>query len=97
MPVVELTTFRLRADAEEAAFLEADARVQVEFAYRRPGIERRTTARGEDGSWLVLTLWGSEAEAEGAAEAARGHAAVAELMRLVDEDTLRTSRYATLD
>jgi hypothetical protein len=63
--VIEIATFRLKID--EADFVDLDARVQTEFVYRQPGIVRRTTARGPDGEWLVLTLWQSLDDAERAA------------------------------
>ena len=44
MPVIETMTFRLAPGADEQAFLDADRRVQTDFAYRQPGLMRRTTA-----------------------------------------------------
>jgi hypothetical protein len=93
--IVEITTFGLSAGADEAAFLEADARVQVEFFHRQPGMLSRTTARGPDGEWLVMTLWGAEADADasvgraGDSEPARSFAALIE--------SPATRRYRTLD
>ena len=59
MAVIETMTFALRPDADEAAFLAADRRVQVEFAYHQPGLVRRTTARDSAGGWIVIDLWRS--------------------------------------
>lgn len=59
--------FRLAAEADEAAFLTADRRLQEEFAYQQPGLLRRTTARGEDGGWIVIDLWRSAADADACA------------------------------
>ncbi len=69
--LVEVTTFRLRADVDEADARAADHEVQVGFAHHQPGLLRRTTAVADDGEWLVVTLWHAEADAL-AAEAAGG-------------------------
>jgi hypothetical protein len=62
--VIEIMRFRLPPGADEAAFLAADRRVQEEFAYHQPGLLRRTTARGQDGGWIVIDLWRSAADAD---------------------------------
>ena len=67
--MIELTTFRLREGVDEATFVVADAAAQAGFFYQQPGLVRRTTARGEDGEWLVVTLWGSATSADAAAAA----------------------------
>jgi hypothetical protein len=56
--------FRLRPDCDETAFLAADKKVQEEFAYAQPGLQRRTTARGQDGNWIVIDLWRSAHDAD---------------------------------
>ncbi len=95
--VVEILRFRLAAGVDESAFRTADQRVQTEFAYQQPGLVRRTTARGRDGSWLVIDLWGSDADADQASEH-WGQDAVAEAFtRLVDGASLTSERFDTLD
>jgi hypothetical protein len=95
--VIEIMTFRLAEGVDQAAFCEADRRVQAEFAYLQPGLLRRTTARSEDGEWLVLDIWRSVEEAD-ACDARWGRDEVTEaFMSLVDPATVRTTRYSTLD
>jgi hypothetical protein len=91
--IIEHRTFRLGAGADEAAFLEADRRVQSELAPFQHGFIRRTTARGQDARWLVETLWYDDACADAAADAPIADAFDA----LVDPDSLRVERWATLD
>jgi hypothetical protein len=63
--VIEIITFRLRADADVEAFLAVDGRVQTEVAYQCAGLLRRTIARDGD-RWLVLQIWATpEACAQG--------------------------------
>ena len=89
--------FRLLPGAEEQAFLAADRRLQEEFAYQQPGLLRRTTARGGDGSWIVIDLWRSAADAD-ACDARWGHDPVPQaLMALLDRASVRTERYQELD
>jgi hypothetical protein len=97
MSVVETQTFRLRDGVDEAAFLAADRRVQEEFIWRQPGFARRTTARGADGEWLVVLLWGSLAEAEAAHAAFETDPATKDLRDSVDVASVRVNRYETLD
>lgn len=97
MSVVETLTFRLAADTDEAAFLDADRRVQTEFVPNLPGFMRRTTARGRDGEWLVVVLWSSESDAEAASKLAKDHPATNAFDALVDASTAEMKRYSTLD
>ena len=68
MAVIETMTFALRPDADERAFLAADRRVQVEFAYQQPGLVRRTTAHDSAGGWVVIDLWRSADDADAMGE-----------------------------
>jgi hypothetical protein len=95
--VIEIMSFRLKSEADEAAFLEADRRVQTEFAYHQPGLSRRTTARSDDGQWIVIDLWQSEAAADACDERWSIDPVATNFMALVDEATVTTKRFATLD
>jgi heme-degrading monooxygenase HmoA len=97
MSVVVTHTFRLVAGADEAAFRRADARLQVEVYYGQPGLVRRTTARGSEGEWLVVTLWRSGDDAATGAERARDHPLTAEFLAHVDATSMSVGRYETLD
>jgi hypothetical protein len=89
--LIELRVFELRAGADEAEFLAADAAFQTEVIYRQPGIARRTTARGiGSNSWLVLTLWNTVEDCEAAP------ASNAALDALVDPSTVRVARFEEL-
>jgi hypothetical protein len=95
--VIEILRFRLPAGADEAAFLAADRRVQQEFAGRQPGLLRRTTARGDDGGWIVIDLWRSAADAD-ACDARWEHDPVAQaFMDLLERSSVAVERYHELD
>jgi hypothetical protein len=95
--IVEIATFRLSATVEERAFLEADEQVQQAFFPYRDGAVRRTTARGQDGTWLVLTMWGSLENAVSADAASGSDDACRAFAAMIDTDSMRVERYETLD
>lgn len=95
--VVVLWTFKLVEGVAESEFVDASERVQIEFSHFQPGFVRRTVARGEDGEWLVLVLWGSEEEVDAALLASRADAATQAMSALIDPSTIETKRFQTLD
>jgi hypothetical protein len=95
--VIEILSFRLVSGASEEAFLAADKRVQTEFAYRQPGLLRRTTARAENSDWVVIDLWRSSSDAD-ACDAKWGEdEATRDFMTFVDRSTMSVGRYQVLD
>lgn len=97
MTVIETTRFALTEGTDEAEFLAADKRVQEEFAPFQPGFLRRTTARGEDGQYIVIWLWVSESDADRSMALAQATDVVGEFTHFIDPSTLRTNRWTTLD
>lgn len=97
MSVIETLTFRLGPHVDAAAFLDADKRVQAEFVYQQPGVVRRTTARGDNGEWIVLSLWRSAADADAAATLSTRDPAAAAFAACLEPSSGRTTRYAALD
>ena len=95
--MIELMAFELRPGVDDATFMAADRRVQTEFAYHQPGLVRRTTAHNDAGHWIVLDLWRSEADADACAARWEVDPIPAAFMALVDERSVRSQRYQTLD
>lgn len=95
MAVVEVTAFTLSGD--EQAFRAADARMQTDFAYQQPGLLRRTTARGDDGQWLVLTLWSDEASADACARNALDDPVARDFASYAAPNSTRTKRFTLLE
>jgi hypothetical protein len=95
--VIEITTFRLTEGTDVEAFLAADAAAQTGFFYAQPGIVRRTTARGDDGAWVEVTLWGSVEDADAAAERATDDPTAAALLALRDPRSVERRRYTELE
>jgi hypothetical protein len=95
--MIEIMSFRLAPGTDRAAFLEADRRVQTDFAYRQPGLLRRTTAWGADGMWIVLDIWQTPEDADACAAKWGDDPVTAAFMALLDAGSVRTERYTTLD
>ncbi len=95
--MIEIRTFRLVPGADVSAFAEADRRVQTDFAYRQAGLLRRTVARHDDGSWIVIALWRTAADADGADGRWDSDPAGGAFMSFVDPASVRTERYHELD
>ncbi|MGO9910841.1 MAG: hypothetical protein ACLPQS_06755 [Acidimicrobiales bacterium] len=87
MSVIQTTTFRLAEGADEEAFLQSDRHAQAVLSSSH-GIIRRTTARSEAGTWLVVTLWRSEDDARAAGSPA---------LAGVEEVSVETRWFSTLD
>ena len=94
--IVENRTFRLAEGTSEDDFVRADAECQTDFVYQQPGLIRRTTARGADGSWLVTTLWDSLDDAEAAERAEREDPSATGWLALVDPRSMETRRFEAL-
>jgi hypothetical protein len=94
--VFEITRFRLRAGADEAEFMGADKSLQEEFAYLQPGLQRRTTAKSDDGSWIVIDLWSSPEASDACSVRWDSDPVVQRFMSFVDRSTFETERYTTI-
>jgi hypothetical protein len=95
--VIEIMRFRLPPDGDEAAFLAADRRLQEEFIYQQPGLLRRTTARGEDGGWVMIALWRSSADADACEARAERDELPRGFWAMLDSSSIAVERYQELD
>lgn len=57
MAVLEVETFTLVEGCDAATFRVLDEAMQEWCYLNRPGLARRTTARGDDNSYVVITLF----------------------------------------
>ena len=94
--MIEITRFRLLAGADAEQFLSADKLLQENFAYRQPGLLRRTTARSEDGGWIVIDVWASPEHADACALRWDSDETVERFMSFVDRQTFAIERFATV-
>ena len=94
--LIVTAVFSLVDGASEEEFLAADARFQEDFAYQLKGHLRRTTARGDNGTWIVISWFDSEESFAAAANATEGLDAVEEMHRFIDFSTHRVETFTTL-
>ena len=64
MAVLEIETFTLAAGVDNASFRALDEAMQEWCYLNRPGLARRTTARADDGTYVVVTLFGDASQAD---------------------------------
>jgi hypothetical protein len=95
--VIELMKFKLAPGVGEAEFRSADQQVQQSFAYRQPGLLRRTTARDDGGNWIVIDVWRSAADSDACAIRWNDDQVAQRFMSLIDGTTIRGERYSLLD
>jgi len=95
MAVIETTTFRLADGVDEGAFLEFDEAVRTGFLYHQAGIVRATTARADDGHWVVIVMWASEEHADAALAAGTDDGTMQQFDQLVTG--AERNRYRTFD
>jgi len=95
--VIEILTFKLLERTADQAFLEADRAVQTEFIPNQPGFLRRTTARGPEGEWLVITLWSDVRAAQSSWERAASAPVVERFFGHIERSSVSSKRYETLD
>ena len=64
MTIVEIARFKLKADADEKAFLDAEKALVNGQIRQQPGFISRQAAKGENGEWVVVLQWASAKDAE---------------------------------
>jgi hypothetical protein len=91
--VLEVITFRLLADVDDESFLAADKAVQTEVFPNSPGYFRRTTAKADDGEWLVVILWGDETSIDEFNARVVSDPVQLAFDELIDRSSIKTKRY----
>jgi hypothetical protein len=66
MAVLEVETFTLVTGIDALAFRALDEQMQEWCYVNRPGLARRTTARAEDGTYVVITLFDAASNSDSA-------------------------------
>lgn len=94
--MIEIMRVRLAPGVDETEFLKIDKTFQEEFAYQQAGLLRRTTARGANGTWIVIDLWRSEADADACAAIWDEAALPRQFMSLVDRSSVVVERFESL-
>ena len=95
MAVLEIETFSLMTGIDAATFRSLDEQMQEWCYLNRPGLARRTTARNDDGSYVVITLFGDETQANSEYQQSE-HPIVAAWMASIDSSRRSSTTYTLL-
>lgn len=89
---IEMTAFRLSADADRTAFM-GNWPVVTDWARRQPGFQRHEIVdRGEEG-FVDLTWWDSEGDAETASNRFMADLGDTAFTRAIDPATVEITRH----
>lgn len=92
--VLEVTTFKLKSNADIPAFNKLDAEVESAFTDKQPGFINRQSAIDENGKYTVLVYWKTTEDAKASMAKFMKDASVTDYASMIDESTMQMSRYA---
>jgi hypothetical protein len=93
---IEFLQLRLPAETSETDIPATDRRLQTDFSYQQPGLLRRTNARSNNGQWVVIDYWRTEADADACAEHWDQDQIAQSFMDLIDRTSIRVERFWTI-
>ncbi len=65
MAIIEIARYKLREGADEQALIQAEKEIQQGVARQYAGSLGRELARGENGEFVLIMRWESQAAADG--------------------------------
>ncbi|MDO5618088.1 antibiotic biosynthesis monooxygenase family protein [Kocuria sp.] len=92
MSVVEIVSFRVKAEVDPIQFAQIDAAVGRDYVSRQPGFLSRETAKGDDG-WVVIVHWADTAAADASMASYEQAPAAAEQMSCMEEGSMVMRRF----
>jgi len=95
MAVLEVETFSLVAGTDQQAFRALDEAMQEWCYLNRPGLARRTTAKQDDGTYIVITLF-AEASHSDSSYYTREDSVVANWSAVIERDSRSLNVYSLL-
>jgi hypothetical protein len=95
MAILEVETFTLNTGVEAPTFRALDEQMQEWCYVNRPGLARRTTARKDDGSYVVITLFGDATQSD-AKYYTNSNALVASWSAAINESSRSLAVYSLL-
>ena len=95
MAILEVETFTLIPGIDASAFRALDEAMQEWCYLNRPGLARRTTAKQDDGRYIVITLF-AEASHSDASYYTREDSVVANWSAVIEKDSRSLNVYSLL-
>ena len=93
MAVIEVARFRLRSDADAAAFSTQDRKVHDGYITQQPGFLDRESGVADDGEWVVVVHWDTPDDADASMQKFETDPLAADFMALVDPSTMSMKRF----
>lgn len=94
--IMEVTTFKINADADPAIFATMDAQVENAFTSKQPGFIKRQSGLDDKANYVVVVYWESSADADASMSKFMKDASVADYAKMIDGPSMKLSRY-TMD
>jgi hypothetical protein len=95
MAVLEVETFSLVTGTDQQAFRALDEAMQEWCYLNRPGLARRTTARADDNTYVVITLFETAEQSQPKYYTA-AHPVVVAWSAAIAESSRKTTVYSLL-
>jgi hypothetical protein len=95
MAILEVETFTLNPGVDAATFRALDEAMQEWCYLNRPGLARRTTARADDNSYVVITLFETAEQSQPKYYTA-AHPVVVAWSAAIAESSRKTTVYSLL-
>lgn len=91
--VIEVTSFKINANVDMAAFQKRDATIEKDFTSKQPGFLKRLSAVNDAGEYVVVVYWKSMAEAEASMGKFMKDQSVADYAGMINGTTMKMNRY----
>jgi len=91
--IMEVTTFKIKSDADPVAFAARDAQVENDFTSKQPGFINRQSGLDEEGNYVVVVFWKSATDADASMNKFMSDASVADYAQMIDGPTMAMARY----
>ncbi|WP_324027406.1 hypothetical protein QSV08_05800 [Maribacter sp. BPC-D8] len=95
--VLEVTSFHIKTTASELEFNTLDAQIEETFTSKQPGYIKRQSGVDDQGRYVVLVYWKSQADAKASMDKFMADASVANYANMIEGSTMKMSRFTITD
>ena len=95
--VLEVTTFKIKPTADNAAFNLLDQKVESTFTSKQPGFVKRQSGVSNEGEYVVLVYWETVDDANASMQKFMSDKSVSDYASMIDAATMKMSRFEIKD
>ena len=95
--VLEVTSFKLQPTANDSIFNDLDSKVETIFTSKQAGFIKRQSAVTENGEYVVLVYWNTQADADASMQKFMKDESVADYAAMINGSTMKMNRYEIED